>query len=64
MEPFYATNTCPKCSSGSASYKFHPDACPEIGADREHMHRQCPLCGFAWAELARQTLRREPAADH
>jgi hypothetical protein len=53
VERFDAANLCPQCEGRAASYKLHAYACPEVGADRVHMHRQCPSCGYEWAESQR-----------
>ena len=55
MEWFYAENPCPDCGSLGASFKFHGE-CELFGAEGEHMHRQCPACGYEWPERARQNL--------
>ena len=62
VEWFYAANACPQCASLGASFKFHDESCDRFGAEGEHMHRQCPLCGYEWAERARQRLRRDEGA--
>ena len=56
MEPFFAATPCPQCRATAASFKLHTGACPKLGVDVEHMHRQCPSCGHEWAEAPR-TLR-------
>lgn len=53
VEPFYVENPCPQCGHIEASYTFHAAACPEVGAEGEHIHRQCPSCGHEWSEAPR-----------
>ena len=53
MEPFHAENPCPRCASAGTSYKLHSFPCADVGADGEHVHRQCPACGHEWAEAPR-----------
>ena len=53
MERFNAANLCPHCEGVAASYKLHTGRCPELGAEGRHMHRQCPSCGYQWAEAPR-----------
>jgi DNA-directed RNA polymerase subunit M/transcription elongation factor TFIIS len=59
MERFAVENRCPQCASSAASYKPHNTACSDIGAEGEHWHRQCPSCGFEWAEATRAKSRVE-----
>jgi hypothetical protein len=62
MERFDASHLCPRCESRAASYKLHTTACPDIEADGEHMHRQCPACGHEWAEATRSPLHSSGAS--
>jgi predicted RNA-binding Zn-ribbon protein involved in translation (DUF1610 family) len=63
MEWFFAESPCPDCGSLGASFKFHGDGCELFSAEGEHMHRQCPACGYEWPERARQTLRHDASAE-
>lgn len=68
MERFAIENLCPQCESPAASYQPHDSACPDIVADGPHWHRQCPSCGYEWAEARRTTSAREvvdlPQLEH
>ena len=57
VESFFAENPCPHCLRIGASYKLHTTRCEQVGAEGEHIHRQCASCGHEWAEAPRK-LRR------
>lgn len=49
MEEFDKTRTCPQCSA-EARYVYHRGAfeCPMEA--QPHMHRECKVCAYDWAE--------------
>jgi hypothetical protein len=60
LQPFSDRPECPKClctdigTSYCEAPKYHWQKCATLVGLKEHLHRKCRRCSFAWVEACAQ----------